>query len=150
MEEELAALGAATCRIPGQRPVGVLLLRVSADGTIDGLRCGMGAPRVLSGDAVSALEEADAKTEAPQGVVGPVRTLRGTLARGALLLLATDGLGGATRRVDPDGVAKFVARARGRAADLKSLTTDAATWARGTSAEIVQDDIVVVAVERLA
>jgi hypothetical protein len=150
MAEELAILGAATCRIPGQRPVGVVLLRVSADGTIDGLRCGMGAPRLIAGEAVSPLEEADAKTDAPEGVVGPVRSLRGKLARGALLVIATDGLGGATRRVDPDGVAKFIARTRSRAADLKSLASDAATWARGTSAELLQDDIVVVVVESVA
>lgn len=145
--EELAALGSAARRIPGKRATGVVLLRVDDAGAFTGLRCGMGALRVLAGRDVSTVEERPG-AEAPAGVVGPVLEVSGTLGAGELLLVVTDGLGGATKRVDPDGVAAFAARSESRA-DLQRLLDDAATWARGTSSEIKQDDIIVVGVERL-
>ena len=144
--EELGAIGDAARRIPGKRATGVVLVRVDANGGISGLRCGMGALRILSSDGTSPVDERPGK-EAPPGVVGPVFEVSGTIPPGALLLVVTDGLGGATKRVDPDAVAAFVARSESRA-DLGRLLDDATTWARGTSSEIKQDDIIVLGIER--
>jgi len=74
----------------------------------------------------------------------------GRVGDGELMLIATDGLGGAVRRLQPDAIASFVGRARTKSSDLSSLTNDAATWARGKSSDIAQDDIVVIGVERVS
>ena len=147
IREELAALGSASMRIPGKRPLGAVVLRLRSDGTLEGTRCGMSGPRVVAGDATRAIDERP-EADVPAGLTEPMATFSGKLDPGALLVLATDGLGGATRRIDPDAVAAFAARARKNATDLASVASDAATWARGTSAEIAQDDILVVLAER--
>ncbi|HEY1958303.1 MAG TPA: SpoIIE family protein phosphatase [Polyangiaceae bacterium] len=148
--EELAALGSASRRIPGERPLGAVIVRVRGDGSIEGVRCGMSAPRVVHGTEVRALDERDLD-EAAEGLTPPMRAISGALGAGELLVFASDGLGGASRRIDPNAVASFVARTRASATtrvDLASLASDATTWARGTSAETAQDDILVVLAER--
>jgi hypothetical protein len=146
--QELAAIGEAAHRIPGRRPVGAILVRIDGGGRIDGVRCGMGALRHIVGEKVSPFEERAEERDAPPGVVGPVFSIGGTLAKGGLLLVATNGLGG--RRLDHEGVAAFVARARGRGEELSALASDAATWARGDSPEAAPDDVVVIVAERVA
>ena len=148
LRAEIAALGAAALRIPGRRPIGVVLLRVSDRGAVVGLRCGMGALRVIDGDTVSAIDERPSPDDPPEGVVAPVVAFSGQISAGGLLLVPTDGYGEATKRLDPDAIAEFVARSRKSAADLGSLAADAATWARGKSADVLQKDIIVVVAER--
>ena len=150
LREELAALGAASRRIPGERPLGAIALRIRNDGTVEGVSCAMSAPRAVLGTDVRELEERDGG-DVPEGLTPPLRTIAGTLSPGELLVLASDGLGGGSRRIDARAVAGFVARTRATAAkkeDLASLSADAATWARGTSAELAHDDILVVLAER--
>ena len=133
--ERATRLGVAVLSIPLSRPVGILLVRVADDGTVEGITSPIGD---LRGADVQRSELAT-----PEGIVGPVHALRGQLASGARLVGAF-GHGGA-RRLNIDDVSAFIARSRG---DLDAVVSDAATWARGRASSLVEHDLAVVVVAR--
>jgi len=146
LREEIGALGHAALLIPGERAVGVMLLRIDSKGRVEGLSCGMGVPMLIEGSTIGPIDTTPAEGDAMAGVVGSMTSISGEIPGGAVLLVVTNGLGG--RTFDTTGVAAFLGRARGKSAELATLVDDAATWARGNSAQIAVDDILVVAVER--
>lgn len=143
------AVGAAAASIPLTRPLGILLVRVLADGTIDGVASPFADLRVLSGGASHALERAPID-RVPEGIVGPLERLSGSLPPGALLVGAFGHASGKRGRgLDVDEVAAFVARAHGEGgAGLDVAVQDAVTWARGRATALAGSDVAVVAIAR--
>ena len=137
--EELAALGQAVLSIPLTRPVGVLLARIHDDGRVEAIASPIGELRVLSGT----LERSEL-TGTPEGVIGPLHSITGELAPGALMVGAF-GHGG-ERGIRVDEVAKFVERAHANGIDV--AVADAVTWARGRAKSLSERDFAVLAVSR--
>lgn len=147
--ERARAVGAAAASIPLTRPLGILLVRVLGDGTIDGLASPFADLRVLSAGAPHALERTPLDA-VPEGIVGPLDRLSGALPAGALLVGAFGHASGKRGRgLDVDEVAAFVARAHGEGgAGLDVAVQDAVTWARGRATALAGSDVAVVAIAR--
>ncbi len=129
-------VGAAVMSIPLSRPVGILLVRVRHDGAIEGIASPIGD---LRGAELTRTDLADV----PEGLVGPLHALAGTLPPEGRLIGAF-GHGGA-KRLNIDDVASFVARSRG---ELDAVVVDAATWARGRASALAGNDLAVLVVAR--
>jgi hypothetical protein len=121
--------------IPLSRPVGILLVRVSDEGVVEGIASPIGDLRGAEVQRTS--------LETPEGIVGPLHALRGQLATGSRLIGAF-GHGGA-KRLNIDDVSSFIGRSRG---ELEAVVGDAATWARGRASSLVEHDLAVVVVAR--
>jgi hypothetical protein len=169
--DEIRALGAATRDIPLTRPIGVLLLRVTQDGSFRGLRsefvrlCVVDAqamtrssqpvavfgelafsdqPESGERDSSGGRDEAGV-AYAPVGVVGPLFHVEGSLPLGHTLVCAAAGHGPRGARIDADAVARYLIRGRG-AASLR--IDDVTTWARGRHASLAENDLLIVTVQR--
>lgn len=173
---EVTALGAATREIPLTRPIGILLLRVTPEGRIEGVRSSFAglrlvdppaagrnaAPRSLQQEPlfaeepgpgsgqVTVLSDSDAERPAlglPVGLVGPLFRVWGELPAGSTLVCAAAGTGLRPASIDMDVVARYFLRSRG-AAGLQ--IEDAVTWARGRHSALAERDIILVTVSRQA
>jgi hypothetical protein len=133
--ERAQRVGAAVMSIPLSRPVGILLVRVGEDGTIEGIASPIGDLR--------GAELTRTAIDVPEGIVGPLHAIAGNLPRGGRLVGAF-GHGG-TKRLNIDDVAAFIARSRG---ELDAVVADAATWARGRASALTANDLAIVAITR--
>lgn len=148
LEEEARALGAATLSVPLARPVGLLLLRVArATGECEALHGSLAAFRVLEEGAARVAESLEGEVPAPQGVVGPLRRTRVTLANGATLLAVVAGLGTGEQPAAVDALASFLLRTAQPGAGGLPLE-DGAVWARGRSAALASGDVLLLEVCR--
>lgn len=146
LDEEVVALGAATEDIPLTRPIGVLLLRVAADGSFESLQNEFADLQLLMGKERKDLPATRDEGDAPDGLVGPLARSQGTLPKGGLLLATHAGKGGKQSHLDARALGAFLLRIRDAGEPLD--VPDAATWARGKSPTLAENDIAVVAVER--
>ena len=146
LSDEVRALGAATEDIPLTRPIGVLLLRVAADGSFESLQNEFAALQLLTAKARNDVPATREEGETPEGLVGPLTRSQGTVPKGGILLATHAGKGGKQSHLDAAALGAFLLRlhAAGDALDVP----DAATWARGKSPGLAENDIAVVAVER--
>ncbi|MGZ3450101.1 MAG: hypothetical protein ACXVEF_10940 [Polyangiales bacterium] len=163
--ERATAIGEATTAIPLTRPVGVTIIHVSSDGTVDGVTSPGVGVRVLHGK----MPEAKAIAEVPEGLVGPLIALSGELPAGSSLVIvagheareeadevtalvlsaANVVVSRAPKGIDLDAVAQFVERAHAeRGGDLQMVASDAATWARGRFPSAAGSDLAVLALTR--
>ncbi len=171
---EIAALGAATREIPLTRPIGILLLHISEEGRMEGVRSGFAELRVVDlrapGRAVplqslaqeelfaneaalstersvgdSAAELSQDGRRPPLGLVGPLFRIWGELPVGHTLLCVAAGTGPKPAAIDLDGVARYFLRSRG-ASGLQ--IDDAVTWARGHHANLAERDLILLTVLR--
>lgn len=150
---EVAALGEAAQRIPLSRPVGLVLLRVDQEsGALRGVSSPLGGLRSVAA-GVARLDERPIE-EVPVGVVGPLHELSGTLPAQGVLCAVFAGLtrrDAAQRERWADAVADYLLRRRREAgARPQELCQDAATWARGRSVGLTQNDVLVLILERRA
>ena len=157
LSEEFVALGAATHDIPLTRPIGVLLLRVVADGRFSGIASRIAALHIVPGEGTSlaSVPLQSREGEIPDGIVGPIATFSGELASGASLLCACAGKGRRDALIDGESLARYLLRTRARTApgaDSPSsqalAVEDAAIWARGKNSALIDNDIVVITVQR--
>jgi hypothetical protein len=130
--ERATRVGAAVLSIPLSRPVGILLVRVSGEGRVEGITSPIGDLRGVT------IEERDLAT--PEGIVGPLRTLSGELPAGGRLIGAFGD-----KRLNIDDVAGFIARTKG---ELDAVVADAATWARGRASALGDHDLAVIVLAR--
>jgi len=143
LDEEVAALGAATADIPLTRPIGIAIASIDLEtGAWEARLTAFGQIRALGATSPS---PAPSK-EIPDGIVGPVASCSGTLERGTSLLVFCAGLGEKEASLEADALAKYLERAHASATPLP--VTDAATWARGRTPALAENDIVVVAISR--
>jgi hypothetical protein len=148
--EELSALGKAALIIPLTRPIALLLLRIDASsGAFEVITSPLGHAWIVHAGAATPAAAAPS-SEAPAGVVGPLRSLTGTLPAGALLCLIGAGPEGPAtgQKIDHAAIAGFVARTHHEGDDLAGLAEDAVTWSRGRSSELATEDLVVAVLAR--
>lgn len=144
LDEEVAALGAATADIPLTRPIGIALASID-------LETGEWEARLTAFAQIRALGKASPPTTAamknvPEGIVGPIASCKGSLERGTSLLIFCAGLGEKEGSLEADALAKYLERAHASATPLP--VEDAATWARGRTPALAENDIAVVAISR--
>jgi len=146
--EEARAVGTAILDIPLTRPLGILIVRVDRDGTIDGVASPFADLRVLEGAAARPVERTPISDE--QGLIGPLARLSGHLPEGALMVGAFGHAAGRRGRpLDVDEVASFVSRAHGvEGTGLDVAVRDAVTWARGRATALAESDVAIVAIAR--
>lgn len=155
LDEELAALGAATEHIPLTRPISAIVLDVADDGAFEAVHGDLASLHVLDGGA-TAIEARQLAEGAPAGVVGPLFRSAGSLPAGATLLVACGATdsgpvaqaaapGKKAARIDAASLVRFAERARGG-----FNASDAATWTRGKSGGLSGEDIVIACVTRKA
>lgn len=163
--ERASAIGRAAADVPLTRPVGVTIIHVSPDGTLEGVTSPGVGVRVLHGTTPRTAPISDV----PEGVVGPFIALSGELGSGASLVIvaghearsASDEVTAfvsaaanvvvqrAPRGIDLDAVAEFVERAHAeRGEELQMVASDAATWARGRFPSAAGSDLAVLALTR--
>lgn len=143
--EEARRVGASILDIPLTRPLGILLLRVDADGTIDGVASPFAALRLQEGTATREIERSALDDQ--EGLVGPLFRLSGRLPAGARLIGAFGHVGNRRGRpLDIEEVAAFLGRARETSLDHE--IEDAVTWARGRATALADHDLAIVAIER--
>ncbi|HUS68177.1 MAG TPA: SpoIIE family protein phosphatase [Kofleriaceae bacterium] len=94
---QAAALLAAYDASPLGRPVELLLMRLSADGTVDGVTAGLDPPSVISSGTVTALALGEPLEVASRRLAAPLRPFA-TRLDGAALALYDDGLPAAAPR----------------------------------------------------
>jgi hypothetical protein len=147
LEAEMDALGQAALEIPLTRPLEAMLLRIdSRTGEYGVLAGSLAQLRLVGGDSVEAVALSPSDAKPPSGIVGPLFARSGALETGRCLL----GVCSNASKGDPvafaDAVARYVARTheQGKIAPVQ----DAAIWARGKNAALVQSDIAVIAVAR--
>jgi hypothetical protein len=143
LDEEVAALGAATADIPLTRPIGIALASID-------LATGDWEARLTAFAQIRALGKASptpaAVKDVPEGIVGPIASCNGSLERGTSLLIFCAGLGEKEASLEADALAKYLERAHASASPLP--VEDAATWARGRTPALAENDIAVVAISR--
>lgn len=143
LDDEVTALGAATTDIPLTRPVGLTLVALDpATGAYDARTTAFGTLRMLGGPSPTLVR----KSPVPDGVVGPLSTCDGTLSKGSSLLVFCAGLGEKEGALEGDALARYLERAHDQGAPLP--VDDAATWARGRSPALAENDIAIVAITR--
>jgi hypothetical protein len=155
--EEFAALGAATHDIPLTRPIGVLLLRVVADGRFAGLASRIAALHILPAEGAqpASVPLRQQEGEVPDGIVGPITTFGGALPSGSALLCACAGKGRRDTLLDGESLARYILRTRARTSPvaespsgLALAVEDAAIWARGKNSALLANDIAVITLQR--
>ncbi len=149
IDEEVAALGAATHGIPLTRPIGILLLRIKSDGSFYAVMGDFAALHILeAGNTVKSHHSVVAiakEGKPPDGIIGPLFCCQGTLPPGATLLCLAAGKGVKDVRIDSDALSRYLLRSR-RGTNIN--VDDAAIWARGKSPALSENDIAVVAIRR--
>jgi len=147
LDDELRAIGDAATGIPLTRPLGVALLRIDGrTGAFEAL-CGEFAQlRVVGGENVQAPELKPGGVEAPEGVLGPLSRVAGVLEPGRSVVVVCADASKVDANGFADGVVRYVARTHEAGAVVP--VQDAAIWARGKTAALVDSDIAVVAVSR--
>lgn len=150
LDEVVAELGKAAAVIPLGRPIAPILVRIGLEnGQIEVLEAVLGGVRTVTRDGAVASLATHAEVGSPDHVVGPLRSARGTLAAGARLVIAAAGVDAAGATLDVDRVADFVGRLRGAEAEtVAQIAADAAAWARGKAAGLVDSDVFVGVIER--
>jgi hypothetical protein len=145
LDEEVAALGAATADIPLTRPIGVALVSVDLEsGAWDARVTAFACVRVLGGETPATKPIA----KVPDGIVGPIASCAGSLAKGSSLVVLCAGLGEKEVALEGDALARYLERAHTAGTPLP--VEDAATWARGRTPALAENDIAVVAITRKA
>ncbi|HSQ61581.1 MAG TPA: hypothetical protein VLM85_00145 [Polyangiaceae bacterium] len=145
VDEMVRALGAATADIPLTRPIGVAVVAIDPrSGEYQARHTAFASLRLIS-DSAEAVALGTVP-ETPPGVVGPVHATAGTLSPGASLMIVCAGLGENQASVEADAVARYVLRAPKAGSPLP--VEDAATWARGRSPALAENDLAVVAISR--
>jgi hypothetical protein len=146
LDDELRALGEAAAGIPLTRPLGAMLLRVERTGAYVALCGSISQLRVVGGEAPGAPELRPNEGGAPEGIVGPLFRASGTLAAGTSIVAIVADTSKVDARALGDGVGKYLARTHepGEAVAVQ----DAAIWARGRNAALVDCDLAIVAVSR--
>jgi hypothetical protein len=143
LDEEVAALGAATADIPLTRPIGIAIVSIDLDN-------GDWDARLTAFAQIRALGKASPSPSpmkvVPEGIVGPISSSSGSLERGTSLLVFCAGLGEKEASLEADALAKYLERAHTAATPLP--VDDAATWARGRTPALAENDIAVVAISR--
>ncbi len=142
LTEAVRALGAATDEIPLTRPIGIAIVAIDMTGVWDARTTAFASLRVLQGTDIVLPEAIDAT--APAGIVGPIRASKGTLAPGASLVVLCAGLGEKEATIEADALARYLQRAH--AENVALPVDDAATWARGRSPALAENDIAVLAI----
>ncbi|HEY2366084.1 MAG TPA: hypothetical protein VGH87_06860, partial [Polyangiaceae bacterium] len=90
LDEEVAALGAATADIPLTRPIGIAIASIDLEtGVWEARLTAFGQIRALGAAAPAPV----AVKDVPDGIVGPIASCSGTLERGTSLLVFCAGLG---------------------------------------------------------
>lgn len=152
--DEIAALGTVIANIPLARPIAILLLRVFPNGDFVGLSSDFADLRLLDGnDDAAKLEPIILEPQggaATEGIVGPLRSFRGTLPAGGTLIVACAGkneketlsLGGQWHR----RILQSFEQRRGEGG--AQALDDLARFLRQKQPVLAQNDIVVVAVRR--
>jgi len=150
--EEIAALGKVIAGIPLARPIAVLLLRLYKNGDFIGLSSDFAALRILDGKAdamkvASVILEPAASAEqdpVPPGIVGPLYSCRGTLQKGATLIVTCAGKN--AKEAPPLGESwdRRIVQGCGPNGDLR--LEDLSRFLRQKQPVLAQNDIVVVAV----
>lgn len=146
LNDELAALGAASREIPLTRPISILLLNIDASGQFSALLGDFVSLKILSSGSASAVAAAPLGDDLPDGIVGPLFRCQGVLPVGSTLLCACAGKGVKGIQLDGEGLARYLLRSR--TAAVTDRIEDAAIWARGRNAALAENDIAVVAVRR--
>jgi hypothetical protein len=143
LDEEVAALGAATADIPLTRPIGIAIASID-------FATGEWEARLTAFAQIRALGQASptpvVAKSVPEGIVGPISSCKGMLATDTSLLFFCAGLGEKEASLEADALAKYLERAHATAAPLPA--DDAATWARGRTPALAENDIAVVAITR--
>ena len=143
LDEEVAALGAATADIPLTRPIGIAIASIDLEtGAWEARLTAFAQIRALGAPSPAPI----ASKKAPDGIVGPITACSGTLERGTSLLFFCAGLGEKEASLEADALAKYLERAHTSATPLP--VEDAATWARGRTPALAENDIAVVAISR--
>lgn len=143
IDEEVAALGAATADIPLTRPIGIALVAVDLEsGAFDARFTAFACARVLGGETPAPQPIA----ETPDGIVGPIARCEGSLRAGSSLVVFCAGLGEKEVALEGDALARYLERAH--SAGTPMPVGDAATWARGRTPALAENDIAVVAITR--
>ena len=143
LDDEVAALGAATSDIPLTRPIGIAIASIDLETGAWEARLTAFAQLRLLGGASPTPTPSKSVTD---GIVGPVASCSGMLATGTSLLLFCAGLGEKEASLEADALARYLERAHASAAPLP--VSDAATWARGRTPALAENDIAVVAITR--
>ncbi len=141
LETEAIALGEATRDIPLTRPVGMLLVWIGPDGGFEARGSSFAALSIVDKEVRAVKFDFDDKA-APDGVVPPIGNARGTLPVDATLLCAYVGRGEKQAHLDAAALSRYALRAGSRSVE------DLATWARGRSSALAENDIAVVTVKR--
>ncbi len=143
LDEEVAALGAATADIPLTRPIGIAIASID-------LETGAWEARLTAFAQIRALGAMSpapvAVKDVPDGIVGPIASCSGTLERGTSLLVFCAGLGEKEGSLEADALTKYLERAHASSTPLP--VEDAATWARGRTPALAENDVAVVAITR--
>ncbi len=145
LDEEVAALGAATNDIPLTRPIGLALLSIDLrSGAFVGRLTAFASLRMLGAPSPATVK----LDTVPDGIVGPLSACDGVIPKGASLLVFCAGLGEKEASLEADALARYLERAHGQNEPLP--VEDATTWARGRTPALVENDIAVVAISRQA
>jgi hypothetical protein len=147
LDDELRALGEAATGIPLTRPLGASLLRVDARTGAYVALCGsISQLRIVGGEAPEAPELRPSDADVPDGIVGPLFRASGTLAPGRSLVAIVADITKVDAKAFGDGIGKYLARTHepGKAVAVQ----DAAIWARGRNAALVDCDLAIAAVSR--
>lgn len=124
--DAVTAIGADVAGIPLSRPIGVVLVRVDRAGVVEGLATRFGGARIVVDGVAQPLDE---ETIDPvDHVLAPLRSLRGALPEGALLVIGGAEAPGAA--IDEDEVTKLVKT-------TTSVATTVATTVASTAVSVV-------------
>jgi hypothetical protein len=122
------------------------LLRVAADGSFESLQNEFADLQLLGAKERKDVPATREAGETPEGLVGPLTRSQGTVPKGSILLATHAGKGGKQSHLDASALGAFLLRLHAAGDPLD--VPDAATWARGKSPGLAENDIAVVAVER--
>lgn len=146
----VAALGRAALLIPLGRPVAPIVARIDdKTGAFEAVESGLGALRIVHRDGTVTTPAQKNIEEVPEHIVGPLVHATGELPPGARLVLVAAGIAEDGTTIDVARVAEVVARWKAAEREATAdIAADAAAWARGKSARLVDSDIAVIVVER--
>jgi hypothetical protein len=143
LDDEVTALGAATADIPLTRPIGIAIASIDLEtGAWDARLTAFAQIRALGAMSPAPV----AAKDVPDGIVGPIASCSGTLERGTSLLVFCAGLGEKEGSLEADALTKYLERAHASSTPLP--VEDAATWARGRTPALAENDVAVVAITR--
>jgi hypothetical protein len=153
--DEVAALGKVIAAIPLARPIAILLLRLYKNGDFIGLSSDFAELRILDGKTDSKgnliatvepviFESGPEQAPAPRGIVGPLYSCRGTLKKGATLVIVCAGKSDKEAPSLGESWDRRIVSSAGATAELR--LEDLSRFLRQKQPVLAQNDIVVVAV----